>query len=76
MKKMFLLLPLILLAKNYNFCTSCHNGRKEVNLNSLKKSFIKKRLNELKHQKNTMGYIAKSLSKKDIKEILKIYGKE
>ena len=76
MKKVLLLMPLLIFAKNYNFCMSCHNGRKEVTLNSFKKSFIKKRLNELKHQKNTMGYIAKSLSKKDIKEILKIYGKE
>ncbi len=76
MKKIIFLIPVLILAKNYTFCLSCHNGRKEINLNSLKKSYIKKRLKELKHQKNTMGYIAKSLSKKDIKEILKIYGRD
>ena len=76
MKKIMLLLPIFIFAKSYIFCLSCHNGRKEVNLNNLKKSYIKKRLQELKHQKNTMGYIAKSLSKKDIRNILKIYGRD
>jgi len=76
MKKLILLIPFLIFAKNYSFCLSCHNGRKEVNLNSLKKSYIQKRLSELKNEKNTMGYIAKSLSKEDIKEILKKYGRE
>ena len=75
MKKLISVLPVFILAKNFSFCLSCHNGRKEVDLNTLKKSFIEKRLNELKHKKNTMAYIAKTLSKKDIKTIIKIYGK-
>ena len=75
MKKL-ILIPFFLFAKDFSFCVSCHNGRKEVNLNSLKKSFIKKRLKELKTKKSTMGYIAKSLSEDDIKEILKIYGRD
>ena len=76
MRKILLILPIVLLAKNYSFCTSCHNGRKEVDLNSLKKSYIQKRLFELKSGKGTMSYIAKSLTKNDIKEILKIYGRK
>ena len=75
MKRILYILPIILFAKDYSFCTSCHNGRKEVSLNSLKKSYIEKRLNELKNEKGTMSYIAKSLSKKDIKNILEIYGR-
>ena len=75
MKKLIFVLPVFILAKNFSFCSSCHNGRKEVNLNSLKKSFIEKRLIELKHKKNTMAYIAKTLSKKDIKAIIQTYGK-
>ncbi len=76
MKKLMFLIPAFILAKSYTFCLSCHNGRKQVNLNNLKKSYIQKRLNELKKEKNTMGYIAKSLSTKDIKEILRIYGRD
>ena len=75
MKKLIFLFPIFILAKNFAFCLSCHNGRKEVDLNTLRKSFIEKRLNELKHKKNTMAYIAKTLSEKDIKTIIKIYGK-
>lgn len=76
MKKIMLLFPIFLLAKSYTFCLSCHNGRKEVNLNSLKKSYIKKRLIELRKENNTMSYISRSLTKKDIQEILKTYGRE
>jgi len=65
----------ILFANSFSYCTNCHNGRKEVKLNSLKKEYIKKRLLELKKENNTMSYIARSLSKKDIEEILKIYGR-
>ena len=75
MKKILLILPILIFAKNYTFCTSCHNGRKEVDLNSLKKSYIQKRLNELKKENSTMSYIARSLTKEDIKNILKIYGR-
>ncbi len=76
MKRIILLIPFFIFAKNFSFCLSCHNGRKEVNLNSLKKSVIEKRLKELKQKNSTMGYIAKSLSQDDIKEILKTYGKD
>ena len=75
MKKLIFILPMILLARDFSFCTSCHNGRKEVDLNTLRKSFIEKRLNELKHKKSIMAYIAKTLSKKDIKKIIDIYGR-
>ncbi len=75
MKKILLILPILIFAKNYTFCMSCHNGRKEVDLNSLKKSYIQKRLNELKKENSTMSYIARSLTKEDIKNILKIYGR-
>ena len=76
MKKIIFLLPFFIFAKNFSFCLSCHNGRKEVDLHSLKKSVIEKRLKELRQKNSTMGYIAKSLSKDDIKEILRIYGKD
>jgi len=64
-----------LFANSFSYCTNCHNGRKEVRLNSLKKEYIKKRLLELKNENNTMSYIARNLSKKDIQEIIKIYGR-
>jgi len=76
--KLFIVISIFssfLIAKNFIYCTNCHNGRKEVKLNSLKKEYIKKRLFELKKEKNTMSYIAKNLTKKDIKEIIKIYGR-
>jgi len=75
MKKFLFILPVLIIAKNFSFCASCHNGRKEINLNTLKKSFIVKRLNKLKEGKSTMSYIARTLSKKDIKSITEIYGK-
>ena len=75
MKKLLLIIPFLLLAKDFTFCATCHNGRKEVDLNTLSKKEIKKRLKELKSSKNVMSYIAKKLTKKDIEDITKIYGK-
>ena len=53
----------------------CHNGKKEVSLNSLTKSKIKSKLEQFKKENGLMPSIAKKLTKQDIKNIIKIYGK-
>ncbi|GAX87911.1 conserved hypothetical protein [Lebetimonas natsushimae] len=67
---------LFLNANSFSYCMMCHNGKKEINLNSLTKKEIKEKLFYFKHQnKGLMSSIAKKLTKKDIKSILKYYGK-
>ena len=76
MKKLIIFIAVIIFAKNFSFCQSCHNGRKEVNLDSLKKeTIIKKLKNFQKSKKGTMYFISKKLTNKDIEEIAKTYGK-
>ena len=53
----------------------CHNGKKEVDLNSLAKSEIKSKLEKFKKENGLMPSIAKKLTQKDIEEIIKSYGK-
>jgi len=75
-KKLIFLVAVMLFAKDFSFCKSCHNGRKEIKLNTLTKKEIIKKLNYFKKtNKGTMHYIAKNLSKKDILDIAKTYGK-
>ncbi|WP_456488506.1 c-type cytochrome [Caminibacter pacificus] len=76
MKKVVIFLGVMLFAKDFVFCTSCHNGRKEVKLSTLTKQEIVKKLHEFKKsKKGTMSYIAKGLSEKDIKKVAEKYGK-
>jgi hypothetical protein len=50
----------------------CHNGKKEIDLNSLSKKEIKEKLFYFKNQKKgLMPSIAKKLTKKDIENIVK-----
>ncbi|WP_457563574.1 hypothetical protein [Caminibacter pacificus] len=60
MKKVVIFLGVMLFAKDFVFCTSCHNGRKEIKLSILTKQEIVKKLHEFKSsEKGTMSYIAK-----------------
>jgi cytochrome c553 len=69
-------LIVLLKAGSFSYCKMCHNGKKEINLNDLTKKEIKSKLMYFKKQKNgLMPSIAKKLTKKDIENILKIYGK-
>jgi len=75
-KKTAILVAVMLFAKDFGFCTSCHNGRKQVDLHTLKKEQIIKKLKYFKtSSKGTMHFIAKNLSEKDIMDIAKTYGK-
>jgi cytochrome c553 len=76
MKKTAIFLTVLLFAKDFGFCTSCHNGRKQVDLHKLKKEEIVNRLKYFKKSsKGTMHFIVKNLSEKDIMDIAKTYGK-
>jgi cytochrome c553 len=62
-------------AGNFSYCKMCH-GKKEIDLNTLTKKEIKKKLLQFKTKKSgLMPSIAKKLTKKDMEKILKIYGK-